>query len=73
MAIEYHKSSMESRYEGYKPQWEGFITLTQGDILVTSCGHGMRTGPDIVYIIIQIDGNFSCYCKKCERTIIASR
>lgn len=62
-----------ARYEGYKPAWEGFINLTTGDILMTSCGHGTRVGPDRVYLIIHIDGSFSCYCKECERKVIALR
>lgn len=62
-----------ARYEAYEPQWEGFINLTKGDILQTSCGHGVRSGPDRVYVIIQIDGNFHCYCKDCEKKFIATR
>lgn len=62
-----------ARYQGYKPQWEGFINLTSGDTLETSCGHGTRKGPDRVYLIIELDGAFHCYCKECERKIMARR
>ena len=61
------------RYEGYKPQWEGFVNLSKGDVLGTSCGHGTRTGPDRVYIIVELDGSFHCYCKNCEREILKTR
>lgn len=70
---ERHNPTLYARYEGYKPQWEGFINLGKGDILQTSCGHGTRTGQNRVYIIVELDGNFHCYCKECEKEILKTR